>query len=153
MKEIDTKLLDRIIDRAEKGSVSARIGYFDDSGKHPRTKKTAGDIATINHEDAPSKNIPARPWIKDGAYEGELPTNRQAAKAYEDFQAGKISLQKAIQYPARQQMFAIKAVYADSLRFYARNADSTIEWKGFDHPLHHTGWLEDKIDIKTYEGD
>lgn len=153
MKEIDTKLLDRIIDRAEKGSVTARVGYFDDSGKHPRTKKTAADIATINHEGAPSKNIPERPWIKDGASDEELPTRRQARKAYEDFQEGKISLQQAIQYPARQQMFAIKTVQANSLKLYKPNAESTVEWKGFNDPLHHTGWLYDKIDIKVYSGD
>ena len=153
MKEIDTKLLDRLIDRAEKGSVTARIGYFDDSGNHPRTKKTAGDIATINHEGAPSKNIPERPWIKDGSIEAEFTTRRQAAKAYEEFQAGKISLQKALQYPANVQKFQIQTTHLQSAKFYPANATSTIEWKGFDNPLHYQGWLYDKIDVKVYNGD
>lgn len=153
MKEIDTRLLDRLIDTAERGSVSARIGYFDDSGKHPRTGKTAADIATINHDGHAPSNIPARPWIKDGAFEAELPTSRQAARAYEDFQEGKVTLQQAIQHPARQQMFRIKAIHADSLRFYDANAEATVGWKGFNNPLHHTGWLYDKIDIKVHDGD
>lgn len=153
MKDIDTKLLDRIIDRAEKGSVTARVGYFDDSGKHPRTKKTAGDIATINNLGAPSKNIPQRPWIKDGAFEAELNTKRQAAKAYEEFQRGKITLKQALVYPANAQKFQIQTVHLQAAKFYPANAKSTIEWKGFDSPLHHTGWLYDKIDIKVYDGD
>jgi len=153
MKEIDTKLLDRLIDRAEKGSVTARVGYFDDSGKHPRTNKTAADIATINNLGAPSKNIASRPWIKDGAMEATIRTQRQAAKAYEDFQRGKITLKQALIHPANVQKHRIQIVHLQSAKFYKANEKSTIDWKGFDNPLHHTDWLYDKIDVKTYEGD
>lgn len=152
-KKADTKLLDRLIDRAEKGSVTARVGYFDDSGKHPRTKKTAADIATINNNGYVKANIPARPWITDGAFEGELPTHREMRKYYERFVTGELDLKESLRRAAQEQKFRILQKYDEAPAIYANNRPFTIEKKGFDMALFDTGWLQDKIDVKVYEGE
>lgn len=152
-KEVDTKLLDRLIDRVEKGSVTARVGYFDDSGKHPRTKKTAADIATINNNGSVKANIPARPWVTDGAFEGELPTHREMRKYYERFVTGELDLKESLRRAAQEQKFRILQKYDEAPAIYANNRPFTVEKKGFDMALFDTGWLQDKIDVKVYEGE
>ena len=152
-KELDTKLLDRLIDRASKGTVTARIGYFDDSGVHPRTKKTAGDIATINNNGAPKANIPERPFVTDGAYEGEIGTRNAMVAGYEKFQRGQTDLKTSLRKAAEVQKFRINQKLQEAPFVYKENAPYTEEKKGFNRPLLETGWLEEKIDIKVYEGD
>lgn len=152
-KECDTMLLDRLISRVEKGSVTARVGYFDDSGVHPRTKKTAADIATINNEGAPDRNIPSRPWVTDGAYEAEFPTHREMRRFYERFVEGKIDLKTALLKASQEQKFRIIQKYYEAPAVYKSNSPHTIDKKGFDRALFDKGWLQDKIDVKVYEGD
>ena len=147
----DTKKLDRIIQRMEKGPVTARVGYFEDSGSHPRSGLTAGDIARIQHEG--SEHIPQRPWVTDGAEEARLPTERAMAAAYRKFQRGEVSLQQAIRLATRIQEIRITQVLDEAPAFYQENAESTIKNKGFDHPLLEEGWIRDKIDTKVYEGE
>ena len=152
LTKIDTAKLDKLISVVSKGGMKARVGYFEDSGTHPRSGLTAGDIARIQHEG--SKYIPQRPWVTDGANEAKLPTERAMKLAYQKVQKGEITLKRAIEMAAGVQKYRITQVLDQAKSFYSNkpNAPSTVSKKGFDSPLLEIGWIRDKIDIKI-EGD
>lgn len=147
---LDTKGLNRLLMNAEKGSVTAHTGFFEDSGPHPRSGENAYTIAAVNNNGSDWQNIPERPFMDDGAFERELQTSDQLRKGYEKFQAGTMSLRQAIKKAAYEQEQGILAYIALAPTMYADNAKSTIENKGFNAPLQETGWLPRQIDTKIY---
>lgn len=144
----DTKILDSLIRQTSKGDKGAAIGYFDDSGKHPRSGATAYEIAAINNFGAPESNIPERPWVTDGAFEGELPTNASMKRGVRKIHKGASTFHKEIREAAKIQKNYISAQLVLAQFQYARNAEATIESKGFNSPMFETGWLQKQIDIK-----
>lgn len=144
----DTRILDKLIRQTSKGDKGAAIGYFDDSGKHPRSGATAYEIAAINNFGAPEANIPERPWVTDGAFEGELPTNASMKRGVRKIHKGASTFHKEIREAAKIQKNYISAQLVLAQFQYARNAEATIESKGFNAPMFETGWLQKQIDIK-----
>ena len=145
----DTRILDSIIRQVSKGDRGARIGFFEDSGKHPRSGEDAHTIAAINNFGAPEQNIPERPFVTDGAVEVVLASRRELLKGIRELHKGhKNALRFRLTEAADTQKFSILQKWWEAPFFYASNAESTIESKGVDRALHETDWLGDQIDIK-----
>lgn len=149
-KILDSKILDSLIRQVSKGDQGARIGYFDDSGKHPRSKYNAYEIAAINNHGDASLKIPKRPFVTDGAYEGEARTESILRDSIRKIHKGQLTYKKAIRVAAQSQEEFITAqlIMAPWSGMYADNAQSTIASKGTNSPLFETGWLQKQIDIK-----
>lgn len=145
---LDTKVLDKILREVEKGDQSARIGYFEDSGEHPRSGKTAYEIASINNYGAPEAKIPARPFVTDGAYERELVSQLEMVKTIQQLHKGSGTIRQGVKKAAEVQRDSIAAQLQLARFVYDGNTESTQRNKGFDAPLFETGWLQTKIDIK-----
>jgi len=143
---LETKGLDRILRQAHKGDITARTGFFEDSGEHPRSGATAYEIASINNNG--TTEIPERPFMTDGAFERELQTAKALKDNYVRFQRGTHSLRQAIKDAANHQEQGILAYIALAPMIYQDNAQSTIDRKGFNAPLHEQGWLPKQIDTK-----
>ena len=144
----DTKLLDRLLRDVSKGDRSARVGFFEDSGEHPRSGATAYEVAAINNFGAPEVNIPERPFVTDGAYERELLSQDILKRNVRKVHQGKQTYRKALSEAAEVQKEAILAQLQLARFVYAGNAQATIESKGFNAPMFETGWLQKQIDIK-----
>lgn len=146
----DTKILDSIIRDVSKGDRSARIGFFEDSGKHPRSGKDAYYIAAVNNNGAPEANIPERPFVTDGSAEVEIVTNAILRRAIRKVHQGGTTYDRELRKAAETQRDGILAqlILAPSNSAYPRNAQSTEDSKGFNAPLFETGWLQKQIDIK-----
>jgi hypothetical protein len=144
----DTKILDSMIRQVSKGDRSARIGFFDDSGKHPRSGATACEIAAINNFGAPESNIPERPFVTDGAYERELLSQDILRKGVRQAHQGRKTFRKSLTEAAEAQKESIGAQLQLARFVYQGNAQSTVDSKGFNAPLFETGWLQKQIDIK-----
>lgn len=148
--KFDTKRLDKLIREVSKGNKTAQVGYFEDSGVHPRSGLSAADVARIQENG--SEHIPQRPWVTDGANEAHLPTQRAMKFALRKIQRGEMTVEQALRKAAEIQKFKITQVLDQAKFFYRENADSTIRTKGFNSPLLETGWIRDKIDIKIEGG-
>ena len=144
----DTKILDGLIRDVSKGDRSARIGFFDDSGKHPRSGATAYEVAAINNFGAPEANIPERPFVTDGAYERELLSQDILKKGVRQVHLGKRTFKKSLSEAAEAQKESILAQLQIARFVYQPNAQTTVDSKGFNAPLFETGWLQKQIDIK-----
>lgn len=144
----DTKLLDRLIRQVEGGDKTARVGFFEDSGEHPRSHMTAYEIALINNYGSVKANIPERPFVTDGAYERELVAQADLRKGVRQVHQGKKTFSQALSVAAETQKDSIAAQLQLAKFVYAGNAPSTVENKGFNAPMFESGWLYQKIDIK-----
>lgn len=147
--KIDVSGIDRLLNEGKNKEVRARVGYFEDSGVHPRSGETAADIAIINNEGSTDQNIPERPFVTDGANEGILRTELELARYYEKFQRGEISLKNAILKVSKIQEESITSTLDLAPALYRANAPATIQRKGRDEPLNEFGWLRTKIDTKV----
>ena len=144
----DTKILDSLIRQVSKGDLTGRAGFFEDSGEHPRSGATAYEIAAINNNGAPEANIPERPFVTDGAYEGELKTQAILSQSIRKVHRGQTTFKKAHREASEVQRDYILAQLVLGPFVYAGNAQSTVDRKGRNMPLLETGWLQKQIDIK-----
>lgn len=144
----DTKILDSLIRQTSKGDLTARAGFFEDSGEHPRSGATAYEIAAINNFGAPEANIPERPFVTDGAAEGELKTRTIMNNGVRKVHRGQTTFKKVHREAAETQRDFILAQLILGPFVYTGNAQSTVDSKGFNAPLLETGWLQKQIDIK-----
>jgi len=144
----DTKILDSLIRQTSGGDISARAGFFEDSGKHPRSGEDAYYIAAVNNNGAPEANIPERPFVTDGAFERELLTQNILKRGVRLAHQGKRTYQKSFRDATEAQKEGILAQLLLARFVYMDNAQSTVDSKGFNAPLYETGWLQKQIDIK-----
>jgi len=147
----DTKLLDRLLRDVSKGDRSARVGFFEDSGEHPRSGATAYEVAAINNFGAPEVNIPERPFVTDGAMEGEMKTELKLKDAIRRVHQGKTTYTKTLREAAeiQEEFILAQLILAPFSGVYPDNAEATQERKGGRNtPLFETGWLQKQIDIK-----
>lgn len=145
----DTKILDSLIRQTSKGDLTARAGFFEDSGRHPRSGATAYEVAAINNNGAPEANIPERPFVTDGSAEGEMKTELLMNTSVRKVHKGQTTFRKVHREAAEIQRDFILAQLILGPFTYVGNAQSTIDSKGGrDTPLLETGWLQKQIDIK-----
>lgn len=154
----DFTRLDALLEAATSPEPVAKVGYFDDGSVHPRSKKSAPYIASINNnggsvvEGDNEVVIPSRPFLRDGANEAEIPVTDEMVRAYERFQAGKETLVEALEDAGEVLLYYINNTLDEAPSRYVGNAPFTIKQKGFDRPLYETGWLRDQTTIKIEIG-
>lgn len=157
----DFKLLDRLITTVEqemKAPTSCQVGYFDDGDRHPRSGESAPYIAAINNnggtvvENNTEVFIPSRPFIRDGLSEGEIPAAKEMRASWERFQAGKESIESALENIGVEVLYFVNNALDEAPGRYLPNAPYTEKMKGFNRPLYETGWLRTKTDTRIKKG-
>lgn len=144
----DMKILNSLVRQVFNGDKTAKVGFFEDSGPHPRSGANAYEIAAINNHGDTRLRIPARPFVTDGANERVMQTLTDLKKGVRKVHLGTSTFSKELRKGAVTQRDAILSQLLIAPFQYVRNAESTIENKGFNAPMRETGWLTKQIDIK-----
>jgi hypothetical protein len=114
--------------------------------KHPRSGETLEDIAIINEFGA--GNVPERPFLR-----GTILKNK---KKYRKFVRDRIlrgallkkrSTKKAVNDLGKEAVKDVRRMIDSKIP--PPNAPSTVDAKGFDHPLIETGLLKSSIGFKV----
>lgn len=122
-----------------KVGVFSKGGSYSNDGGEPLS---SADVALIN--EMGSGNIPARPFISDSFYESEDIVEPMLEGFL--FEKNTKSLSRDIGKILKQMM---QQRIIESSSHYQANAPTTIERKGFDHPLVETGRMLGDVNFKV----
>lgn len=124
----------------------AQAGFYREQ-KHPNGKLDAAHLAVILNYGHEESNIPPRPFIVDGAQDSLIELRSMFISRFYQFVVNKQSPQNTLQPIAE----AMARWIAQRILFnnYERNAEYTVERKGFNRPLFETGWLAENVMTKV----
>lgn len=134
-RDLGFKKTMRKIRRLEKRKV--RIGW---------SKPAIATRAAINELGAPVANIPARPFIRPAIDAGSSTMERALQTGVDMIFEG-----KSVHFAAEKMGEAIKAEIQANIDkgVPPPNKQSTVDKKGFDHPLVDSGDMRDTIEVKV----
>ena len=138
MKKLKAKLLDL-------QTTSAKIGFWSEV-QHPNGKLDSASLANILNNGA--KNIPARPFMRDGSFDSTIELEALALKQTRKF----LTLPNASAKDALLPLAEVVSKWISGrilFNSYVDNAPSTVRKKGFNRPLYETGWLAENVQIKV----
>lgn len=127
------------------------------NSKYPRKDITVGEVAIINEYG--TEDIPPRPAFKKGLDDSVKSNKKLIDAALKNFvnhmlTGRKDSIKRNLTQALTQIGRSAKKNTKDIIKAGSMspgNAQSTIDRKGFDHPLWETGLLHDSVDYKISE--